>query len=701
MTVVVPARNEEIAIGRCLGALLAAPVDQPLQVVVVANGCSDMTADRARAFAPRAAELGVQLDVIEEDLKIPSKVGALNVGEQKAIYATRAYLDADILLSPGALGVMAQALQQPGVHLVSPRVVMAPTGRHFADSYAQIWMHSPAVTKRVVGAGFYAVSASGRARWDGWPELISDDKFVRLHFGEHEQRVVGDASMTLSMPTDFGEMIRTRGRWCRGNRQLADGFPDLDSRDRRLHYMFETLIEIARRPGLWRHAPAGAFVYVTGWLLALVGGPGTTWTSPRSSPIRDLRTGRAAKEEHERPGDQRAIRRTTLRIALIGTRGVPARYGGFETAVEEIGTRLAARGHDVTVYCRGGDPHLTSYLGMRLVHLPAIRHKIAETISHTALSVIHRRALSADVALLFNAANAPLLPVLRAARVPTALHVDGLEWKRSKWSGAGRRYYLANERLGVRWADALIADALGIQDYYRDVYRAESVFIPYGAPILTAPALHRLGELGLTAEQYHLVVARFEPENHVHLAIQGYVTSGVQRPLVIVGTAPYADAYIAQIQRLATSQAGVRMLGGVWDQDLLDALYAGCLTYVHGHSVGGTNPSLLRAMGAAAPVLAFDVNFNREVAGETGRYWKDPQELAKLLVGAEADPLRHHERGRAGQFRAASTYTWDAVTNDYEALSLDLARRRVTRRWRQPTNGGDRARDEEAGSPCH
>src|SRR4051794_23018357 len=147
---------------------------------------------------------------------------------------------------------------------------------------------------------------------------------------------------------------------------------------------------------------------------------------------------------------------------MIGTRGVPARYGGFETAVEEIGQRLARRGHDVTVYCRGAIDKQPEYLGMRLVHLPAVRHKIAETLSHTSLSVLHRRSLRADVALLFNAANAPLLPVLHAAKVPTAVHVDGLEWKRSKWRGAGRRYYLANERLAVRWGDALIADAQGI-----------------------------------------------------------------------------------------------------------------------------------------------------------------------------------------------------------------------------------------------
>jgi hypothetical protein len=131
---------------------------------------------------------------------------------------------------------------------------------------------------------------------------------------------------------------------------------------------------------------------------------------------------------------------------MLGTRGVPARYGGFETAVEEIGKRLVLAGHEVTVFCRGNREFGDEYLGMRLVHLPSVRRKALETLSHTALSVVHSEARDADMAFVFNAANAPLLPVLRLTGTPVAVHVDGLEWQRSKWSGAGQRYYLACER---------------------------------------------------------------------------------------------------------------------------------------------------------------------------------------------------------------------------------------------------------------
>ena len=185
-----------------------------------------------------------------------------------------------------------------------------------------------------------------------------------------------------------------------------------------------------------------------------------------------------------------------LRIAFLGTRGVPARYGGFETAVEEVGSRLAARGHDVRVYCRtGGEAGPPEHLGMRLVHLPALRRKSLETLSHTALSVGHLIAAGRpDVAMVFNAANSPFLPALRALRVPVALHVDGLEWRRAKWAGAGRAYYLLAECLGVRWADALIADAEGIAEYYRAEFAAESNQIDFNIPSALMPEAEQVAK---------------------------------------------------------------------------------------------------------------------------------------------------------------------------------------------------------------
>ncbi|ANS79785.1 Alpha-D-GlcNAc alpha-1,2-L-rhamnosyltransferase [Serinicoccus hydrothermalis] len=339
-----------------------------------------------------------------------------------------------------------------------------------------------------------------------------------------------------------------------------------------------------------------------------------------------------------------------------------------------MGRRLVERGHRVTVYCRrsaGKDATpLAEHLGMDLVHLPAVRRRSLETLSHTGLSVGHLLRHRPDVALLFNAANAPYLPALRAARVPVATHVDGLEWRRAKWSGLGQRYYKGVERLSVWWSDALIADAPGIADYYSTKFDAPTTQIAYGAPI-TDGSTHRLNDLGLKPEEFHLVVARFEPENHVDMIVRGYVQSDARLPLVVVGSAPYSDEHTAAIK--AASDERVRFLGGVWDQELLDQLYSGARTYLHGHSVGGTNPSLLRAIGAGAAVLAYDVNFNHDVLGAAGRYFGGDADVASLVESAEGDVEATREQGRQARERATH-YDWDDVTDRYEALCLELAR---------------------------
>jgi glycosyltransferase involved in cell wall biosynthesis len=361
---------------------------------------------------------------------------------------------------------------------------------------------------------------------------------------------------------------------------------------------------------------------------------------------------------------------------MIGTRGVPARYGGFETAIEEVGSRLVTLGHSVTVYCRGED-RSKSYLGMTRVRLPALRHPVMETLSHTTLSVGHLLAHRTDVALVFNAANAPLLPFIKAARIPVAVHVDGLEWQRAKWGPNGRRYYLANERLSVRWADELISDAVGIQDYYRNRYRAESTYLAYGSPIIPGPDRARLAELDLTPGGYHLVVARMEPENHVDVIVEGYRRSRAKLPLVVVGSVPYPSEHERHVQTLAASDHRIRMIGGVWDQDLLNSLYAGSASYLHGHSVGGTNPSLLRAMGAAAAVIAWDVNFNREVLGDTGWFFSNPTALAAAVEEIESDPVAAGALGKDACKRATTEYRWDDVALGYEALCRGLLARRT------------------------
>lgn len=364
-----------------------------------------------------------------------------------------------------------------------------------------------------------------------------------------------------------------------------------------------------------------------------------------------------------------------MRIVMLGTRGVPARYGGFETAIEEIGRRMVERGHRVTVYCRGAEGEPSEHLGMELVHLPAARKKSLETLSHTFLSVFHllftRRRH--DAAFVFNAANAVFLPVLRVRRLPVAVHVDGLEWKRAKWGGAGRRYYRTAESLSVRWGDALIADAQGIADYYTEEFDAATELLVYGAPVLDDPHTERLAEVDLLPRGFHLVVARFEPENHVLEIVQGYHASDAQLPLVVVGSAPYADDYTAAIESAAAGDPRIRLVGGIWDQELLDAHYANAASYLHGHSVGGTNPSLLRAIGAGTPVIAYDVSFNAESLGTRSRYFTTPADVAACVIDLEQDVPAAVATAGAVRDDVAGRYSWDVVTDGYLELAERLA----------------------------
>lgn len=358
-----------------------------------------------------------------------------------------------------------------------------------------------------------------------------------------------------------------------------------------------------------------------------------------------------------------------MKILLMGTRGAPARYGGFETAVEEVGSRLATR-HEVIVYCRNPNQVKTEYLGMKLVNLPALRHRVLETLSHTFLSALHAifRQRDIDVILLFNCANVIFLPLLRFCHAPVIIHLDGLESQRAKWGAFGKRYYSWAERTAARSADAVIADSRALAELYRAKYGVDAAFIAYGAPILPrGHASHRLTRLNLRSNAFHLVVARFEPENNVREVVSAYSEAGTDFPLVVVGGAQYGSRYVSSVEA-ASAKADVHFIGAIYDQEMLESLYANCISYVHGHSVGGTNPSLIRAMGAGATCLANDVIFNREVLAGAGLYWSSQEQLSTLFEWVESNPDPCIEYSQSGQIRVAEFYCWDQVTSQLELL---------------------------------
>lgn len=364
-----------------------------------------------------------------------------------------------------------------------------------------------------------------------------------------------------------------------------------------------------------------------------------------------------------------------MKIAILGTRGIPANYGGFETFAEELGARLAERGHWVTVYGRSHHvPRgLTRHRGVDLVVLPTIAHKYLDTLAHTLVSTGHAMFGSYDAILMCNAANAVFCAPLRLACRRVALNVDGIERKRAKWNAFGRAWYLMSERLATWFPHAIVTDALVIRDYYRDRYGTDSTFIPYGCVVGRQAGTDTLEAFGLEPESYLLYVSRLEPENNAHRVIEGYEASGVDMPLVIVGDAPYAQDYIASLRRMAGPN--VRFTGGVYGHGYRQ-LQTHARAYIHATEVGGTHPALVEAMGFGNCVLVNDVPENREVVGDAGLFFRATQTetLASLVRRVVTDPALVREYRSLASDRAAERFSWDAVTAEYEALFETLGK---------------------------
>lgn len=359
-----------------------------------------------------------------------------------------------------------------------------------------------------------------------------------------------------------------------------------------------------------------------------------------------------------------------MQIAIVGTRGIPANYGGFETFAEELSTRLVERGHRVTVYCR--QAHTSPlYRGVDLVTLPTLRHKYLDTVVHTFLSTLHLAAFGRrhDVALYCNAANALFTWMPRVVGIPVALNVDGLERNRKKWNKLGQLWYLLGERLSTLFPNAIVSDAVRIQEYFRERYSAASTFIPYGADPARVSTTAVLDRLGIEPGRYFLYVSRMEPENNGLLVREAFEKVATDLKLALIGDAPYAAEYIARVR--ATTDPRIVIPGGIYGvgyQELTSHSFA----YIHATEVGGTHPALIESMGRGALTLYLDTPENAEVAGDAGipfTHQNLPDKLAEVLAMSEAE--RRTWRERAAR-RILDRYSWQAVTDSYEKLLKQL-----------------------------
>lgn len=367
-----------------------------------------------------------------------------------------------------------------------------------------------------------------------------------------------------------------------------------------------------------------------------------------------------------------------MKIALIGTRGVPANYGGFETFYEELGKRLADRGHEVTVYCRDSyyPTKLIEHCGMRLVYLPNVNRKSLDTLSHTFFSILHAIREPFDVYMVCNAANSPVLLLPRLLGKRIAINTDGLEWKRGKWGKVARAYYKLSERIATILAHRVIADSRGIQSYYASEYNTSTTFIPYGAYLGKSTKPELLEQLGLEPGQYFLQITRFEPENNPLLTIEAYKKLKTDKKLVIIGGVPYESDYSRKIASESADHSDIVLPGSIYDKELLNEIWCNCFAYVHGNEVGGTNPALLQTMASSCFTIAIDVSFSRDVLDDAGIFFtKDATVLSDRMQWAlDHEGLLAAYKDKAAE-RIRLNYNWDKVADDYEKLFLDMTKR--------------------------
>jgi glycosyltransferase involved in cell wall biosynthesis len=360
-----------------------------------------------------------------------------------------------------------------------------------------------------------------------------------------------------------------------------------------------------------------------------------------------------------------------MKIAILGTRGVPASYGGFETFAQQLGRRLVERGHEVTVYGRSRSvPRgLRRHQGMRIVRLPAPRSKYLETVVHTIFSAFHVLTTGQDVVYVCNSANVPAVVLLLLGRQRVVLNVDGLEWQRAKWNRVGRAYYRWCAWIAARLPVEVVTDALVIQAYYRTAYGRATHYFPYGTDLEPVEDDGTLGRLRIAARTYVLYVSRLEPENNAHVVIDAYANVETSLPLVIVGDAPYADGYIASLHDRADDR--VRFVGAIYGRGY-DVLRSHAALYVQATEVGGTHPALVEAMGFGNAIIANDVPEHRETLGEGGRYYSGVAGLSAAIAELLADEAEADRLRAAAHRRAKERFSWESIVTDYERWFIEL-----------------------------
>ena len=365
---------------------------------------------------------------------------------------------------------------------------------------------------------------------------------------------------------------------------------------------------------------------------------------------------------------------------MLGLYGMPLpqlHFTGFETAFGEIAPRLVAAGHEVTIYCRASHypPGLRvdHYKGVRLKYVPSPGGKNLSGLVATLLASLHALAVGRyDLCFFVNVGMGHHAALCRIMGAKVVMNVDGLDWQRAKWGPLARFYFRSAARSAIKFCNCLITDAEAMRKFYLEEFGKETTMIAYGAYVESSEHPELIKQFAVEPDGYYLIASRLIPENHADLIMLGFLESGTARKLVIAGGANYDSPFHRRLREIANDR--VIFTGHIHDQSVIKELHCNCFAYVHGHSVGGTNPSLLKAMGYGNCILALDTVFNREVLADGGLFFpKDSRNLAEQMRRIEAEPALVEELRRKGPERIEKDYTWDKVSDQYDRLFREVA----------------------------
>ena len=365
-----------------------------------------------------------------------------------------------------------------------------------------------------------------------------------------------------------------------------------------------------------------------------------------------------------------------LKIAIIGSRGYPYVYSGYETLIKELCERLVGRDCEVTVYCHRNlfKEKLAIVNGIKLVYVPTIETKSLSQLIHSFLSMCHAVVSDVDVIFAVNAANGPFGLISKILRKPTAINVDGLEWLRPKWKGLGAIYFKTAARLSTILFDQIINDSNEMRKVYLNLFKKESVVIAYGATVRKSEDSSLIQQWHITPKEYYLVVGRMIPDNNADIIVKGFLASNSTKKMVVVGDVFYKDNYADALKALKDDR--LIFTGYVNDPDVLAALYHHCYVYVHGHEFGGTNPTMIKAMAYGCAILALNTVFNKEMLNNDsyGIYFEKNQEAVREQINyADLYPKKIKKLRQNSHLGITDKYNWDCITDQY----LEVFRRLI------------------------